>query len=153
MAKKSLYIFLSSLLGVMLFLLIDRVVVLLLVFLINGGFITAQFSASQFMAVDYIILSVVLMLGGWYGIWLGLYWYEVVYEQRSHRGAFHHFAKNYLSYKGPDGVTGQMEAVRKRIETDLAQLEDIAIKTPLADAEPQPIKRKIVRKRAPRIKV
>jgi len=94
--KRSVYIFLCSLLGVMLFLVLHRIIVLWYLLMVNYGVFSWNGSETyiRFLAVDYISLTLFLMLGSWYGIWLGNYWYELVYESGSLKGYF-----NSIRYK------------------------------------------------------
>lgn len=90
--KKSLYLFLSSLLGSLLFLVIHQAAAfIILVFGISRGGLASFESYMLFWTFDYFTLVLVLMLGSWYGIWLGMYWYEKVYEEASHKGFVSHF--------------------------------------------------------------
>jgi len=149
MGKKSLYIFLTALLGVLLFLILHRLVIFFYLYLLAGGFITTPMSYLQFLALDYLTLFITLLFGAWYGIWLGMYWFEKVYVEKSHGGFFHHVSNNYF-YRAPKNLESKLSAVKKKIEDDLWQLEDLAKVSLKAVANPEPIKRKVVRKRAPK---
>jgi hypothetical protein len=150
MAKKSLYLFLTSLLGVMLFLVLDRSIVFFYLYMLAGGYITTSFDYYQFLAVDYFTLTIVLMLGAWYGIWLGLYWYERVYEKGSYYGFVHHLASKYWPGPKPESLSDKMSAVRQHLEEDLFELNTLADNNLEPKIDQPPIKRRIVRKRAPK---
>ncbi len=94
--KKSLYIFLCSLLGVLLFITLQHSILLLYVTLV-----VLQFGVTtpldQLLAVNYATLVVCVFLGGWYGAWLGLYWYALVYESGSRKGFVHHLAQRLFT--------------------------------------------------------
>ena len=149
MAKKSLYLFLTGLLGVMLFLVLHRAVVFFYLYMLAGGYITTSWDYSMFLAADYFSLVLVLMLGAWYGIWLGLYWYEKVYEQQTHRGMIHHLAVKYFPGPQPKNAAGNLEALKQRLENDFLQLENLSLTT-AASPSPTPQVRRLTRKKAPK---
>ena len=94
-----------------------------------------------------------MMLGAWYGVWLGLYWYRKVYEEQSHGGLIDHISTHYFPRPRPQETVADL---KQRLTADLSQLEtitredlpDISAITPVV--APAPIRRKIVRKRAPK---
>lgn len=96
--KRSFYIFLSSLLGVMLFILLERSL-FLLAFLLGMNVLTPQFAQ-----IDYIAFIVASILGLWYGIWVGLYWYTIVYEEGSHPGMLRGIWGSFSRQSGDRGV-------------------------------------------------
>src|SRR6185369_1300313 len=110
-AKKSLYVFMTSLLGVLLFLILHRIVVFFYLFSIAGGYIGTSFNYIQFIALDYFTITITMLLGAWYGTWLGLYWYGKVYEEGSHMGFIHHLASNYFPRKSHINYQSQMSEV------------------------------------------
>jgi hypothetical protein len=152
MARKSLYLFLTALLGTLLFLTLHQAAYFIYIYLLGTGLAVSDMSYVEFLAVEYFTLTITMMLGAWYGIWLGLYWYEKVYEEKSHRGFVHHLAVNYFPGSGRKAQEGRMAEVKERLEENLWQLEKLAQKgagfTPAV--EPKPIKRRVVRKKAPR---
>ena len=87
----------------------------------GAGAITTDMSYSQFLAIEYFTLTITMMLGAWYGIWLGLYWYEKVYEEKSHRGLVHHIAANYFPNFKPKVLENRMAQVKERLEENLFQ--------------------------------
>jgi len=152
MAKKSLYLFLTALLGTLLFLTVHQVAYFIYIYMLGTGLATSGMSYVEFLAVEYFTLTITMMLGAWYGIWLGLYWYEKVYEEKSHRGFVHHLAVNYFPGSRSRAPEGRIAEVRERLEENLWQLEKLAQRgaafTPAI--EPKPIKRRVVRKKAPK---
>ncbi len=126
--QKSLYIFLSSLLGMLLFLIIHRLVVFCLLILQSSGnkVFTLNMPYLEFLAWDYFSLLLTLLAGAWYGIWVGSYWYEKVYNEGSHLGLVGHITENYwpktTSYKD---IKSKISEVKKTIHTELWQLEDL----------------------------
>jgi len=150
MAKKSFYIFLTSLLGLLLFFILHRIVVFFYLYMLAGGYLTTDMTYYQFLVLDYATLFVVMALGVWYGIWLGMYWFRKVYEEGSHGGFVHQIKMSYFGGRTPKTLEKKIVAVRQRLESDLWQLEDLAKETVSIAEQPKPIKRKVVRKRAPR---
>lgn len=152
MAKKSFYIFLTSLLGVLLFLILHRLVIFIYLYFIATEVLTDGVIYYQFLALDYFTLVITLMMGAWYGIWLGLFWFNKVYEERSHGGFVAHVSEK-IFFRKPKTLGGKMADIKDRLEEDLWKLEDLAkiapvevkVLTPIV-----PIKRKVIRKRAPK---
>ncbi len=149
MAKKSLYIFLTSLLGVLLFLILHRLAVFFYLYLLAGGYLTTSLNYLEFLALDYFTLAITLLCGLWYGIWIGMYWFEKVYVEKSHGGLVHHLSQHF-GRGTPKNLETKISTVRQKIENDLWQLEDLTSTTLKAVANPAPIKRRIVRKVAPK---
>ncbi len=150
--KKSLYLFLSSLLGVMLFLTIHRIIIfLLLIFSGASGNLYYGLSSLGFSAIDYLTLIITLMLGAWYGIWVGSYWYGKVYEEKIHGGVVSFFANRYWSGK-VGHLRRQMAVTASHLENDIWDLEDLVKELPAAaSAKPGKVmKRRIARKRTPK---
>jgi hypothetical protein len=152
MLKKSLYLFLTSLLGVLLFLIIHRAAFFIYIYMLGIGVVTTGMTYEQFLAIEYFSLTICLMLGAWYGIWLGLYWFEKVYEEKSHRGFVHHLSTKYFFGSKPEVLESRMARVKEHLEENLWQLEDLAKGAASSQLEvrPRPIKRRAVRKKAPK---
>lgn len=77
--RKSFYIFLTMVLGVLLFLMLQRAA-FLVAFLVG-----ADITSLTAQALAIVTTAISLMFGAWYGIWLGLVWYAAVYEERTTR--------------------------------------------------------------------
>lgn len=152
MARKSLYLFLTALLGTLLFLIAHRIVFFIYIYMLGADVLTTGMSYYQFLAIEYFSLIITIMLGAWYGIWLGLFWYEKVYEQKSHKGFVHHLSAKYFLGKKPEVLESRMAQVKEHLEENLWQLEDLAKSAAVSRAvvEPKPIKRRVVRKHAPK---
>lgn len=145
--KKSLYIFLASLLGIMLFLVIHKIVAFIYYMLLSVDFGTFGFDLDfvQILALDYFTLILALMVGAWYGIWVGMYWYERVYEEGSHKGVVHHISTRYWPQpKAEPALSHKIAHVRQKLEEDLVKLETL---TENAAPSPVTVKRRVVRKR------
>ena len=153
MPKKSLYLFLTSLLGVLLFLILHRLVVFLYFYLFVGGYFNGGLEYFDFLVWDYFSLTITLMLGSWYGIWLGLGWYDKVYIQKVHGGFVDHVAGHVFSRGHDSHLAVKLAAARLRLETDARRLEDLA-QSSVSESRPRPAarpaakKRRVVRKKA-----
>lgn len=96
-SKKSLYVFLSSLLGILLFVTIQRALSLIGLLLLNVDYATYSLGTTPLQVHAWNITTLILAIffGGWYGIWLGLHWYKIVYEHGS-GGLFHGLAGRFF---------------------------------------------------------
>ena len=148
--KKSLYLFLTAILGTLLFLILHRILVFFYLYLLASNYITDSMGYYQFLALDYITLTFAIMFGLWYGIWLGLFWYKKVYEEQTHGGLVKHISAGLFPLKNSRNFETKVSAVNTRIESDLWALEDLAKETMPVKVSPEPIKRKVVRKSAPK---
>lgn len=95
-AKKSFYIFLCAMLGMMLFVLLQRSLLLL------GFLFGFNVLAPAIQQLDYVSFLLFLFSGLWYGIWLGLHWYGAVYERREVRGFIHSLFGHRPLLRGSD---------------------------------------------------
>ena len=150
--RKPTYLFLSAMLGMLLFLILHRVVVF---FVMAGMYFNAQagnLSANylRFLAWDYLTLILVLLLGGWYGIWVGSYWYEKVYETKSHGGFLNHVLGNRMPVVQQGAVGEKLAELSENIQEEIWELDQLGKNVSKAARTPKPIKRKVVRKRAPK---
>lgn len=147
--KKSAYIFLCSILGVLLFLVLDRIAVFWYILLAAYGvFGSAGFSSIRFISVDYIIMLLAMLCGSWYGIWLGNYWYELVYERGTWRNAVFQAREHLLPWKSKDlNLKRKVEVVRRQLEQSLSQTEKLVEHIPQQILKPTPIKRKAARRK------
>lgn len=93
-STKALYLFLCSILGMVLFAMLHRAIFVLydLLILVDNTFAFGM-SASAIQVIDFFALILALFLGGWYGIVLGLEWYSMVYGPNAEvkAGMFHGF--------------------------------------------------------------
>lgn len=87
--RKSFYIFLSSMLGVLLFLMLQRSVFLIAFLLgVDIGSVSSQ-------ALGIVTTAIAVVFGAWYGVWLGLVWYSAVYEEGTVRGMLSSLAGSF----------------------------------------------------------
>ncbi len=147
--KRSVYVFLCSLLGVLLFLVLQRIIVLSYLILVDyGAFHWTSSGYLEFVAIDDITLLLSMLCGSWYGIWLGNYWYELVYERGAWRGSLHH-ARNYLFPPKPayQDFKARVEEVKHQLVEDLSEAENLVREIPREILKPVPIRRRIIRKK------
>ena len=148
--KKSFYLFLTALMGSLIFLVLHRIIIFLYLYLLAGGFVSPTVTDYfSFTFYDYFSLVIVMMLGAWYGIWLGLYWYQMVYEDQTLGGFSAHVASTYFPSR-PRNYESKMSAIKQRLVTDLGQFEQLTEESALNVDHPVAVKRTVVRKRAPR---
>ncbi|MDE2311876.1 MAG: hypothetical protein KGJ93_02170 [Patescibacteria group bacterium] len=149
--KKSAYIFLCSLLGVMLFMILQQLAMMSYLVAVSAGSFGGQanFSFLDFAAVNYLTLLLSMLLGSWYGIWLGLDWYEKVYEQGLWRGFWIHSRHILFPWRRSQDLNlrQRIEEVKENLEGDLAQAAELARQMPREMTRPEPIKRRVVRRR------
>lgn len=149
--KKSLYIFLCSQLGVLIFLILHRLLVFfyLLLASISPEIFYGRMNYLETVATDFFTLIVVIMLGLWYGIALGLRWYEAVYELGHAGGFVDHLIRRYWpSHKRDYNLPQKVQSVARELKDDVLELEHLAKTIKPVIRETTPIKRRIVRKRA-----
>jgi NAD-dependent DNA ligase len=89
--KKSLYVFLCSLLGMLILLTLQHAIIFLYLSVITA------FGTNDSINIDLYSLNVVVwflsvFFGGWWGVWLGMGWYKMVYEDAQHKGFVHGLA-------------------------------------------------------------
>ena len=89
-SKKALYLLLCGVLGMILFVIIQQAAMLLFIMLLMNQLSASDFNQAQWGMFDSATYVVAMFFGSWYGIWLGLHWYEIVYEQ-GRKGLFHAF--------------------------------------------------------------
>lgn len=148
--KKSVYIFLSSLLGVLLFLVLHRALIFIYLLLLTTGLFhwSSFYSYLNFMAVDYVTLFLAMIAGSWYGIWLGEYWYRQTYEIGSGQGSWRHLRHKLFPQKTRQAdLKIKVEAVAQRLAEDLSAAETLISEVPSAVLAPAPVKRRVTRKK------
>jgi hypothetical protein len=142
--RKSLYLFLTSILGALLFLVLQRVVVSLYLTLLQWKPDVFSFGLSfmEITAIDLINLTVAVLFGAWYGIWIGMHWYYAVYEQAGGRGFVWGVAAALRRRGNPDGLKSEIESAARRMERETWRLERLS-NPPIAKSS-----RRVVRRRA-----
>ena len=153
MPKKSFYLFLTSLLGMLLFLILHRIISFLFLYLAASDLINWDVNIQLFLLWDYFTLMVAIMLGSWYGIWLGLGWFGSVYEEKSHGGLVHNIVRTIFS-NDHTNLRQKLVVAERQLEEDVAR--DVAVIDVIAQASwaaavhrrhKAAVKRKVVRKK------
>lgn len=92
---KALYLFLCSILGMVLFAMLHRAIFVLydLVLILDFNTYSLGMSEATLLVVDFFTMLIALFFGGWYGIVLGMDWYSSVYgaSAEAKAGLFHGF--------------------------------------------------------------
>lgn len=99
--RKALYLLLSSLLGMLLVLMFHRAV--FVIYEILGD----MFPINPILNIDLLYVAVAdfftmllaMFFGSWYGIWLGMHWYKIIYEDRGFTSWFHGFVPHHWRSK------------------------------------------------------
>ncbi len=113
--RKSFYIFLTAVLGVLLFLTIQRSAFLLVYLL--GTEVNPVLTSS----LEVLTGALAITLGGWYGVWLGLLWYRAIYEEGTSKSI-------WAAVRGYAGGSKDKQEGEWEID-DLVALESIDPKT------------------------
>ncbi len=153
-AKKSVYIFMCSVMGVLLFVILHRLIVLAYLTLLAYGVFhwTSSYSYFTFVAVDYITLLLAMFCGSWYGIWLGEYWYEKIYETGEWRGVTRHLHHKLFPQRPTSNeLKARVEVVKLELAEDLSRIQQSIEDMPREILMETPIKRRAV-KRKPAVK-
>lgn len=128
-AKKTMYLFLSFLLGIFLFFILHRLVIFFILWfhLSSGGDFVLNGGYRNFLVWDYGTLLLSIIIGSWYGLWVGGYWYERVYEAGFHGGALGHLAVslNRFSHR-QSNLRNKVEKISQELKEESWQLEDLA---------------------------
>ncbi len=136
--------FLSSLMGMLMFLILHRIAVFF--YLLFATFGDGGFAYYSFIFWDYITLSTFLVIGAIYGFWVGKYWYKSVYHESSHGGLVS-YVNSLIWDEKPVKVAEvykhKLEAATQKIEEDLTDLENLEKNFPVV-LKPKPLKRTLV---------
>lgn len=114
--RKSFYIFLAMVLGVLLFLMVQRAI------FIAAYLFGADIASLSAQAISVLTTAIAVAFGAWYGVWLGLIWYAAVYEERSTESISGYVYRRFLSPSGSE--TDEFVAVRQgggSLEADLVK--------------------------------
>lgn len=151
--KKSLYVLLTAILGVFLFFILHRLAFFFWALICSmDENLALNYYSLPALVTEYVTLLLAIFGGAWYGIWLGLFWYDKVYVEGTHPGWVAHFSNKIWPAPGANaGTVSKLRHVTKKLEQDLMHLEDLALAQPsVSSSGPAPIKRTLVRKRAPK---
>ncbi len=91
--------------GMILFAVLHRAIVVIYYIILNNDFQKYSFGATEgtLQAVDFFSLLIALFFGGWYGTALGLHWYRLVYEEKAWTGLFHAFVPHHWREQKSNG--------------------------------------------------
>jgi hypothetical protein len=138
--------------GLLLFFILHRIAVFF--YLLFATYADVGFEYYRFVFWDYATLSVVLVIGGCYGLWLGKYWYKSVYHEAAHGGLV-----SYLNAWIWDDKPVKVEVYKhklqeatQKIEADLLKLENLENNFPVALKPKRVIKRSTVSAKKPAAK-
>lgn len=113
--RKALYIFLTSLMGMLLLLMFHRSV--FVIYEILGNFFPDQKLLTLpwhvVVSLDFFTMILAIFIGGWYGVWLGLNWYKIVYEDRGVTRWFHGFIPHH--WREGSGTTRSAKAESQEV--------------------------------------
>lgn len=138
-ATKALYLFLCSILGMVLFAMLHRAIIVLYDLLI---FVRPEFAfglTPYSLAVgDFLTMLIALFLGGWYGTMMGIDWYAMVYGPNAavRPGMFHGFI--------PHHWRGRREKAAKpaptmKMSTSATAPKTTTVKVRMPDPEPEEV--------------
>lgn len=91
----------------MLILLTFQHALLFLYLVLIAGLGNSPVSFADFSALRAFIWFCSVFIGGWWGVWLGLGWYKLVYEDVAHKGLVHSLAAVLYKLTEPAPVRKQ----------------------------------------------
>lgn len=149
-AKKTIYLFLSLLLGMFVFFILHRLVIFFIMwFLLSSGeaFVVAS-RYRNFLVWDYGTLFLSLIVGSWYGLWVGGYWYEKVYEIGLHGGVLGHLAVslNRFTHR-QSSLRNKVEKISQELKEESWQLDDLAKMVSKTNLSTKPVRKRVTTKR------
>lgn len=149
--SKATYIFLCAMLGALLFLLLQRIFIFLcfIVLIFSRSLSEAVLVWLGLELINYLTVLFAIIGGAWYGVWLGISWYETVYERDGHESVFKKFGQFISQKRALNNVPAQtkkMSELTKRVEDEMWQLE-LAKSQVKTASNTIPVKRKISRKK------
>ncbi len=125
---KAFYIFLCSIMGMVLFVIFHRAIIVIYYILLdyNFGSYAMGLSMSDVQMIDFFTGAIAMFIGGWYGVWLGLHWYGLVYEGEHEAGLLHgflphHWRKHARMARKAEKATMQMPEFPKTIHVPVTQ--------------------------------
>lgn len=139
--RRSVYLILSGLMGLLVFFILHRIAVFVYLSLVTSQDIVFEY--NNFLIWDYITLSAALIVGLVYGMWVGEYWYKVVYHENVHNGLVDYIASFFYSSRQskPEAFQHKLENVALKLENNLAELENLTSNTSKFLKSKTPIKR------------
>lgn len=109
-ASKALYLFLCAILGMVLFIMLQRAILFLynLLIFVDSTYAFGMSSAA-ILGIDFFTLLLALFFGGWYGTMMGIDWYAMVYGPNAEvqAGLFHGFLPHHWRGKKAHKTTSK----------------------------------------------
>ncbi len=150
---KAFYLYLCSILGMILFAMLHRAVFVLYDLLLVMDYDTYAFgmTSRNIMTLDFTTMLIALFLGGWYGVALGIEWYAMVYGPNAEKpaGLFHGFVPHHWRKTKTNSQkisTSTENAVHVPVAESKSWSFDDLIKTAPATVTSVPKKRATARK-------
>ena len=146
--RRSLYLILSGLMGLLMFFILHRIVIFFYLLLSTAS--NVYFPYERFVFWDSLSLIIVLIGGTFYGLWIGEFWYGAVYHENVHGGLVDSI--NRLIWRDrPKSVEvksyqRKLETVAEKLEDNLSTLENLIEQPPMAVLPKRVLKRTISRK-------
>lgn len=164
-ATKALYLFLCSILGMVLFAMLHRSIFVLydLLLMMDYDMYSLGMSAVTIQALDFLTLLVALFVGGWYGTLLGIDWYALVYGSSVDKpaGAFHGFVPHQWRktvkkanvaasslHSAPSAVPATPKASPEPVKVPVTATREWTFEDLITPAKPAPKKRAAAKKTA-----
>lgn len=92
--RKFIYLAMCSLLGVLLFVFLEQLLVQLLTFGAESGYVLLTLTQESANLLSSLGTIVALCAGAWYGVWLGSHWHEKVYGEGATGGFISHLTSS-----------------------------------------------------------
>lgn len=144
--RKPAYLFVSCVLGLLMFFILQRIVVFFYLVFITA--VEIDFSYYSFLIWDYVSLFLSLIAGVFYGFWLGKYWYNSVYHEKAH-GGLRNVITEFLFPSQDRQVINfehKLNHVARELEEGLHDLEKLAENIPAIKKPKKAVKRVVKKK-------
>lgn len=144
-ATKALYLFLCSILGMVLFAMLHRAIFVLydLVLILDFETYSLGMNEAMILTVDFFTMLAALFFGGWYGTLLGIDWYAAVYgpNAETKAGLFHGFVphnwRKAEKKNAPTVPVAPNEAPSSKTIKPVIKVKSSAVASKVINAEPQ----------------
>jgi hypothetical protein len=147
--NKHVYIFFCALLGILLLVIVQRIIIMLAtLFLIGDPVSVVSDSAwAWYAAIDYLTLWIAVLGGIWYGLWIGEYWYKIVYEEGRYLGVFHHILHSHGDTNPKlTNIQNEIAHIQHSMVEEAWHLEDLSRNIEQVVPAKAPVRKKVVRR-------
>lgn len=142
--NKSLYLFLCSILGMILFSMLHRALFVMYGLLLEINFQTYSFGLTDaaIRTIDFLTMVTAMFLGGWYGTLLGIDWYSLVYGPNAERkaGLFHGFLphnwRDGKPKKSASAASSKPAVKSETVSVPVMEKVSTILNTPIAETPP-----------------